>query len=144
MIAIITREIERYDYDGDEKYDEFKVRIQMQLNKSGWYSAYDQELRYFIIRCLALNLEWIQAFTEDEYYSFHLRSFPIKEELDVLKWRLFENQQYKNHDEKISIMHSMGEEIDIQSTKKEFDFLYKNRHKIISLLASYEVIEVYV
>jgi hypothetical protein len=144
MIAIITREIERYDYDGDEEYDEFKARIQMELNKSGWYLKYDQELRYFLIRCLALNLEWIQAFTEDEYYSFHLRRFPIKEELDVLKWRLFENQQYKNHDEKISIMHSMGEEIDIQSTKKEFDFLYKNRHKIISLLASYEVLEVYV
>jgi hypothetical protein len=143
-MQVYTTKMESYNYEGDEEYDEFQARIQKQLNERGWFLKYDGEQVYFIVCCSALDLEWIHAISESEYYrmGFYRNDFPIEIAIDNLKWKRFEIQQYKSVEEKRAILHSMGEEIDIQFTKNEFDYYVKNRYKIASLLLAYELIDI--
>ena len=134
-----TSTLEDYNYEGEEDDDEFENRIEKQLYDNEWYLQYDNTLKYVSISCSISNFKWVQSFTRDEYRSLYSSSFPILQQLNELKWRWFEIQQYKDHTEKISFMESIGEPIDIQVTKNEFEFIRKNHHKIISLLTAYEI-----
>ena len=130
-MEIYTTKMEGYNYEGDEEDTDFQARIQIQLNKRGWFVDYDVEQIYFIVSCSALDFEWIHAISETEYYrmGFYRNGFPIEKALDILK-------------RKRTYFRSMEKDMDIESTKKEFDYYVKNRYKIVSLLVAYELIDI--
>ena len=130
-MEIYTTKMEGYNYEGGEDDTDFQARIQIQLNKRGWFVDYDVEQIYFIVSCSALDFEWIHAISEVEYCrtGFYRNGYPIKKALDSLK-------------KKMTFFHSMEKDMDIESTKKEYDYYVKNRYKIASLLVAYKLIDI--
>ena len=125
------------DYDGNESDYDFRVRMQLQLTKSGWYDDYCPLLNYYKFRCSALKFEWVQSSN-----NFYPEIPEIPEALKLLKYRLFDDQQYESFNEKMTFLQAIGEEVDFESKKKEFEYFAKNRNKIISLLVSYKLLKI--
>jgi hypothetical protein len=134
---ICSTKIETNYYDSDESDCEFMESVQLQLTKSGWYDDFNPDLSYYKFSCSALKFEWIQSSN-----NFYPEIPKIPEALKLLKYRLFDDQQYESFNEKMTFLQAIGEEVDFESKKKEFEYFAKNRNKIISLLVSYKLLKI--